>query len=68
MNCHVQEGGPLLVQDDVGVVAQEQGDSFGVALPCRKVKRSVLLGKREHGTFGDNGYPSFGYFTVLFHC
>lgn len=41
MNRHVQEGGLLLVEDDVSIVAQKEGDSFGVALCCSKVKRSV---------------------------
>ena len=33
VNCNVQEGGLLLVQDHIGIVAQEQGDGFGMALP-----------------------------------
>lgn len=48
MNRHVQEGGLLLVEDDVSVVAQKEGDSFGVALCCSKVKSSVLGEKIEH--------------------
>lgn len=48
MNRHVQEGGLLLVEDDVSIVAQKEGDSFGVALCCSKVKRSVLGEKTEH--------------------
>lgn len=47
VNRHVQEGGLLLVEDDVSVVAQKEGDSFGVALCCSKVKRSVLWEKIE---------------------
>lgn len=58
MNRHVQEGGLLLVEDDVSVVAQKEGDSFGVALCCSKVKRSVLGEKIEHENPGTvAGHP-----------
>lgn len=49
VNCKVQKGGVMLVQDDVGVVAQKKGDSFGVAFPCRQMQRRVLLEKKERG-------------------
>ena len=68
MDCNVQEGGLLLVQDHIGIIAQEQGDGFGMALPRRKVKRGVLSEKTEPGQSSDKGYSSFGYFTALFHC
>ena len=45
MNRNVQEGGLLLVQDHLGIVAQQQADGFGVALPRRKVKCGVLSEK-----------------------
>ena len=68
VNCNVQEGGLLLVQDHIGIVAQEQGDGFGMALPRREVKRGVLSEKTEPRQSSDKGYSSFGYFTALFHC
>lgn len=52
VNCEVQKGGVLLVQDDVSVVAQKKGDSFGVAFPCRKVQRRVLSEKQERENSG----------------
>ena len=45
VNRNVQEGGLLLVQDHLGIVAQQQADGFGVALPRRKVKCGVLSEK-----------------------
>lgn len=47
VNGKVQKGGLLLVQDDVRIVAQKEGDSFGVAFPGSQVKRRVLGGKTQ---------------------
>lgn len=55
VNCEVQEGGVLLVQDDVSVVAQKKGDSFGVAFPGRKMQRRVLSEKTRTGKPSDDG-------------
>lgn len=49
VNGKVKKGSLLLVQDDVSVVAQKEGDGFGVAFPCSQVKCCILLEKIEHG-------------------
>ena len=48
----MKKGGMLLVQEDFSVVVQEHGNSLGVAFPCCKVERCVLLDKsRAHKWF-----------------
>lgn len=55
VNCNMQKGGLLLVQDDVRPVAQEKCDGFGVAFLCSEVKRGVLLEKTEDRKSSDDG-------------
>ena len=57
VNCNMQEGGLLLVQDHIGIVAQEQADGFGVALPRRKVKCGVLSEKKTNNPVTKATHP-----------
>lgn len=65
VNCNMQKGGLLLVQDNVSIVAQKECNGFGMAFPCGKVKRSVLSEKIEHRKSSNNGWSSFAYFSAF---
>lgn len=65
VNCNMQKGGLLLVQDDVSIVTQKKCDGFGMAFPCSKVQCSVLSERTGHRKSCDNGQSSFGYRTAF---